>query len=117
MVCPPPVQRASESGRRSRRGLLESVWFLDGRWGQRVAGRGGEAYYLLGVVEWGVGRSFWASETELFLEAAIRMGPKQPYARAAFDLLEEFLVSGYTGSAGTNVPADVEQRGHAGFSG
>jgi tetratricopeptide (TPR) repeat protein len=70
----------------------------------------GEAYYLLGVVESRVGRSFWASQTEFFLETAIRMGPKQPYARAAFDLLEEFLVSGYTGSAGTNVPADVEQR-------
>jgi hypothetical protein len=70
----------------------------------------GEAYYLLGVVESRIGRSFWASQTEFFLEAAIRMGPTQAYAEKAFDLLEEFLVSGYTGSSGTHVPADVTQR-------
>jgi tetratricopeptide (TPR) repeat protein len=72
--------------------------------------RVGEAYYLLGVVESRVGRSFWASQAEFFLETAIRMGPKQPYADAAFALLEEFLVSGYTGSAGTQIPPDVVER-------
>jgi hypothetical protein len=70
----------------------------------------GEAYYLLGVVESRVGRSFWASQTEFFLETAIRMGPKQRYADDAFALLEEFLVSGFTGSSGTHVPPDVVQR-------
>jgi len=72
--------------------------------------RVGEAYYLLGVIESRVGRSFWASQTEFFLETAIRMGPKQPYADPAFALLEEFLISGYTGSAGTQVPPDVVER-------
>lgn len=72
--------------------------------------RVGEAYYLLGVVESRVGRSFWASQAEFFLETAIRMGPKERYAEAAFKLLEEFLVSGYTGSAGTNIPPDVVGR-------
>jgi tetratricopeptide (TPR) repeat protein len=72
--------------------------------------RVGEAYYLLGVIESRVGRSFWASQAEFFLETAVRMGPKQPYAEAAFALLEEFLVSGYTGAAGTHVPADVVER-------
>ena len=72
--------------------------------------RGGEAYYLLGVIESRIGRSFWVSQTEFFLETAIRMGPKQRYADAAFALLEEFLVSGYTGSAGTHVPPDVVQK-------
>jgi hypothetical protein len=38
------------------------------------------------------------------------MGPKQDYADDAFALLEEFLVSGYTGSSGTHVPPDVVQR-------
>jgi hypothetical protein len=70
----------------------------------------GEAYYLLGVIESRIGRSMWASQTEHLLEIAIRMGPTEPYANRAFDLLEEFLVSGYTGSAGTNIPADVTQR-------
>lgn len=74
------------------------------------AGRVGEAYYLLGAIESRMGRSFWASQTEFFLETAIRMGPKERYADDAFELLEEFLVSGYTGSAGTHVPPDVVQR-------
>jgi hypothetical protein len=72
--------------------------------------RVGEAYYLLGVIESRVGRSFWASQTEFFLETAIRMGPKERYAEDAFALLEEFLVSGYTGSSGTHVPPDVVRR-------
>ena len=70
----------------------------------------GEAYYLLGVIESRIGRSFWASQTEFFLETAIRMGPNERYADDAFALLEEFLVSGYTGSSGTHVPPDVVQR-------
>jgi len=68
--------------------------------------RVGEAYYLLGVIESRIGRSFWASQAEFFLETAIRLGPNERYAEAAFELLEEFLVSGYTGSAGTHVPPD-----------
>jgi len=72
--------------------------------------RVGEAYYLLGVVESRIGRSFWASQAEFFLETAIRMGPNERYAEAAFKLLEEFLVSGYTGSAGTHVPPDVVEK-------
>lgn len=74
------------------------------------AERVGEAYYLLGVIESRIGRSFWASQTEFFLETGIRMGPKQRYADDAFALLEEFLVSGYTGSSGTHVPPDVVLR-------
>jgi tetratricopeptide (TPR) repeat protein len=72
--------------------------------------RVGEAYYLLGVIESRIGRSFWTSQTEFFLETAIRMGPKERYADAAFALLEEFLVSGFTGSSGAHVPPDVVQR-------
>ena len=65
-----------------------------------------EAYYLLGLIESRVGRSIWISQTESFLEAAIRAAPEQPVAEQAYDLLEEFLVSGYTGSAGTNIPPE-----------
>jgi hypothetical protein len=70
----------------------------------------GEAYYLLGLIESRIGRSFWLSQTEHFLETAIRLGPGQPYAAEAYELLEEFVVSGYTGSSGTHVPEDVQQR-------
>ncbi len=69
-----------------------------------------EAYYWLGVIESHVGRSFLLSQTESFLEASIRTAPAEPTAEKAFALLEEFVISGYTGSAGTRVPADVQER-------
>jgi tetratricopeptide (TPR) repeat protein len=67
----------------------------------------GYAYYLLGVIEADVGRSFWASQTEHYLETAIRIGPSERYAEPAFELLEAFVVAGYTGSGGEHVPPDV----------
>jgi len=70
----------------------------------------GEAYYLLGLIDASVGRSFWASQTEPLLETAIRIGPGEPYAPKALALLEEFVVAGYTGSAGTHVPPDERRR-------
>ena len=81
-----------------------------------VAGEGrsaaelGEAYYWLGFIEAHVGRAFWLSQTEHFLEASIRTAPGEPSAENAFVLLEEFVVSGYTGSAGVSVPEDVRAR-------
>jgi hypothetical protein len=69
-----------------------------------------EAYYLLGVIESHVGRSFWLSQTEHFLEAAIREAPGAPWAPEAYALLEEFVVSGYTGSGGGEVPEEVRTR-------
>jgi hypothetical protein len=69
-----------------------------------------EAYYWLGVIESRVGRTFWLSQTEYFLEAAIRLAPSSPFAQRAYELLEEFVVSGYTGSSGVNVPADAKAR-------
>jgi len=69
-----------------------------------------QAYYWLGVIESHVGRSFWLSQTEHFLEASIRAAPQSPVAEEAYALLEEFVVSGYTGSAGTGVPEDERER-------
>jgi tetratricopeptide (TPR) repeat protein len=69
--------------------------------------RAAEAYYWLGVIESRVGRSFWLSQTEPYLEAAIRLAPGDPLAPKAYALLEEFVVGGYTGSSGEHVPADV----------
>jgi tetratricopeptide (TPR) repeat protein len=69
--------------------------------------RAAEAYYWLGVIESRVGRTFWLSQTEPYLEAAIRLDPGDPRADKAYALLEEFVVGGYTGSSGEHVPADV----------
>jgi len=65
------------------------------------------ALYILGLIDTRIGRSFWLSQAETFLEAAIRTDPSTPTARRSYDLLEQFLVAGYTGSAGENVPRDV----------
>ena len=51
-----------------------------------------------------------ASQTEPLLETAIRIGPGEAYAPDALALLEEFVVAGYTGSAGTHVPPDERRR-------
>lgn len=70
----------------------------------------GEAYYLLGMAETVTGRSYWLSQTDRYLEAAIRTAPSAPYARKAFNLLEENVVMGYSGSSGTHIPADVQAK-------
>jgi tetratricopeptide (TPR) repeat protein len=69
-----------------------------------------ESYYLLGVIESRIGRAFWISQTEHFLETAIRLSPSAPFAEDAWELLEEFLLSGFTGSAGSELPAEERQR-------
>jgi mono/diheme cytochrome c family protein len=68
------------------------------------------AYYLLGVVETRIGRSYWLSEAEAYLETAIRLAPGEPIARRAYGLLDEFLVAGYSGSGGTHVPPDLHAK-------
>ena len=43
--------------------------------------------------------------------ASVRISdPDGPWAEPSWNRLEEFLVSGYTGSAGGDVPADVRAR-------
>ena len=66
-----------------------------------------EAYYLLGVAESSTAPSYWISETEFFLERAIRAAPKSTYGRRAYELLEAYTVEGYSGSAGESMPEDV----------
>ena len=51
-----------------------------------------EAYYLLGLAEIMVGRSFWLSEAADYLEAAVRAKPHSPAARSAYALLEEHVI-------------------------
>ena len=69
-----------------------------------------DAYYVLGVIETKIGRSFWLSEAEAYLETAIRLAPGQPVAENAYVLLEDYPVAGYTGSGGENVPPDIRAK-------
>jgi hypothetical protein len=70
--------------------------------------RRAEAYYLLGVAESHTSASYWQSETDHLLELSIRTAPKSVYARMAYNFLEEYTISGYTGSSGVNVPTEVQ---------
>ena len=69
-----------------------------------------EAYWLLGRIESRIGRALWLSESEVYLEWAIRMAPKSEFAPEAYALLEEIVRGSWTGSGGEHVPQDVESR-------
>ena len=98
-----------------RRGLVQQLIasselhrYLEGRSGQ--SGRDiAEAYYLLGVIESRTNFNYLVSESEFYLETAIRLAPGDPIGQRAFDLLEEETVLGWTGSGGSNMPADVRR--------
>ena len=68
------------------------------------------AYYRLGEIDARIGRTSWLSQADAYFEAAIRVAPDQPLARQSLARLEEFLVAGYTGSGGEQVPPDVQAR-------
>ena len=69
-----------------------------------------EAFYLLGVIEARTVDSYWVPQAEFHLEAAVRADPSGPFARPAYDLLEEYIVIGYGGSSGVHVPPDVADK-------
>jgi hypothetical protein len=66
-----------------------------------------EAFYLLAVAESNVSRSYWISETPFLLERAIRLAPKSPTAPRAYEFLEEYTVSAYSGES---LPDGVQGR-------
>jgi hypothetical protein len=78
--------------------------------GPTQAGQAAEAYYLLGMTESRIGRNYWISQADFYLETAIRLAPAEPFALDAYALLEEETVLGYTGSSGTHLPEDVAKR-------
>ena len=68
-----------------------------------------EAYYLLGLAELRNDASLWLQQAEHYLETAIRMDPSSEPARLAFSLPEEEVRAQYGGSAGIQLPAEVER--------
>lgn len=69
-----------------------------------------ETYYLMGLIESRTNFDYLVSESDFYLETAIRLAPGDPIGQAAFDLLEEETVLGWTGSGGSNMPQDVRRR-------
>jgi mono/diheme cytochrome c family protein len=108
----------AESGRPERNDRESLVEYLDASalLHRSVAADGAseaqqaDAFLLLGVIESRIGRSFWLSQAEAYLETAIRLAPGKPVARDAYALLEEYLTAGYSGSAGTNLPPDLKEK-------
>ena len=96
-----------------RRGLVQQLLasaelhrYLEqhpGETGRKIA----EAYYLLGLVEARTHFDYLVSESDFYLETAIRMAPGDPVGRRAFELLEEETVLGWTGSGGDHMPAEI----------
>ncbi len=68
-----------------------------------------EAYYLLGAAEVSISRTSWLSETPFFLETAIRLAPGSAIASKAYDALNMYILAEYTGSAGTEVPQQIQE--------
>jgi hypothetical protein len=66
-----------------------------------------EAYYLMGVAESRITRSYWISETDFLLEQAIREAPKSPVARQAFAFLSEYTISAHMESSAREVSDDL----------
>lgn len=69
-----------------------------------------EAFYLLGVADSHMRDSRWPSETEYFLETAIRLAPGSATAADAYAFLREYVIAGYTGSSGVHLPGNVHLR-------
>lgn len=68
-----------------------------------------EAYYNLGLVEMSIGRSFWVSQVDNYLEMAVRQDAGSSVALKAYNLLEENIFYEFTGSSGTQIPFDKQQ--------
>ena len=83
--------------------------FIATRQGAGEAKAVAESYYLLGLAEYRIGRDYWVLQGEHFLERAIRLAPHSTFARSAYELLEEETIVGYTGSAGIQIPVEVQQ--------
>lgn len=66
-----------------------------------------EAYYLMGVAESRVTRSYWISETDFLLEQAIRKAPKSEIAKQAYEFLAEYTISGHLETSAREVSPEL----------
>lgn len=64
------------------------------------------AYYWLGVTEARIGRSYWLSQANFYLETAIRLDPAGPLARDAYGLLEEKMILSNRTESGVHLPEE-----------
>lgn len=67
------------------------------------------ALYWLGIAEERLHFNFFYSLGELYLKECVERYPKHPYAKKCFKKYEEIIVSGFSGSAGTDIPSDEQK--------
>ena len=71
------------------------------------------AFYLMGVAEARISRSYWISETDYLLEQAIRQAPKSEVAKQAYAFLSEYTISAHAEASAREVSpelrADLEE--------
>jgi hypothetical protein len=68
-----------------------------------------KAFYLLGISDAFLRRSFERSEAQFYLEQAIRLQPGSDLAKTAFAELETQTLLAYSGSSGLHLPSDVQR--------
>jgi tetratricopeptide (TPR) repeat protein len=66
-----------------------------------------EAYYLMGIAEARISRSYWVSETDFLLEQAIRAAPKSDVAKKAYAFLSEYTIAGHAETSAREVSPDL----------
>jgi hypothetical protein len=68
-----------------------------------------EILYWLSVAENRLAHTYFFSLGDLYLKDCIKLYPQSPFARKCYNLYEENINVGYSGSAGTDIP-DTEKR-------
>jgi len=67
-----------------------------------------DVLYWLSFCDRSVNSSFFYSLADLYLRECVTNYPKSPIARKCYKEFEEATIFGFTGSAGTNVPPEVQ---------
>jgi len=66
-----------------------------------------QAFYLMGVAEARISRSYWISQTDFLLEQAIRKAPKSDVAKRAYAFLSEYTISAHAETSAREVSPDL----------
>ena len=67
-----------------------------------------EAYYLLGVAESNISRSYWVLETEHLLDKSIRLAPKSKVAKQALAYLQDYRRTSSNATPARVIPKEMQ---------
>lgn len=84
--------------------LLRSLTYL------KEANEQAQALYWLAVVEGNLSHNLFYSLADSYLLKCIYEFPKSSFAKKCYSLYDENIKIGYSGSAGLNIPQDIQER-------